>query len=330
MHKGIIKRTCGRWKNHSKLCESRSAHACEMEGCLRRESEDVASPRLSDAAASHSCSTPGSPIPAPLEHPEGIIDGVTRVARVGPARTVSWDVRRLQRQLFEAGARTDRAPLMLVFEQPDGSQFSHAFTRPVCSSLMITSSEQYPHAVRVRAWQPDEEAKSCPLCKAKFSFTVRKHHCRRCGRVICNDCSQRRMRAPDGQVNAPLTRVCDECVEAIQEEVSVMSCLSIQEGEEPTEAHTSCGAYRVACEVAQAVRSPQHTEQPLESIGSIGAPAVPLPGVPLDQERIRGLYATIESLESRLHDKQQEIDLLNVTHREAEEAIQTQVRDRYP
>eukprot|EP01100_Stratorugosa_tubuloviscum_P002343 TRINITY_DN1546_c1_g2_i1.p1 TRINITY_DN1546_c1_g2~~TRINITY_DN1546_c1_g2_i1.p1 ORF type:complete len:207 (-),score=94.81 TRINITY_DN1546_c1_g2_i1:156-776(-) len=39
-------------------------------------------------------------------------------------------------------------------------------------------------------WLDDDEFKNCPLCLKSFSiFTRRKHHCRRCGTVICQDCS---------------------------------------------------------------------------------------------------------------------------------------------
>ncbi|SPO22470.1 related to vacuolar segregation protein PEP7 [Ustilago trichophora] len=34
-------------------------------------------------------------------------------------------------------------------------------------------------------WQDDAEAKACPICATPFSLTVRKHHCRLCGRVVC-------------------------------------------------------------------------------------------------------------------------------------------------
>ncbi|EPQ29642.1 uncharacterized protein PFL1_02862 [Pseudozyma flocculosa PF-1] len=34
-------------------------------------------------------------------------------------------------------------------------------------------------------WQDDAEVKACPICSTAFSLTVRKHHCRLCGRVVC-------------------------------------------------------------------------------------------------------------------------------------------------
>lgn len=34
-------------------------------------------------------------------------------------------------------------------------------------------------------WQDDAEAKTCPICDTAFSLSVRKHHCRLCGRVVC-------------------------------------------------------------------------------------------------------------------------------------------------
>ncbi|KAF7715909.1 Uncharacterized protein PECH_005753 [Penicillium ucsense] len=38
-------------------------------------------------------------------------------------------------------------------------------------------------------WQPDEEVTSCPICGTVFNFWHRKHHCRKCGRVVCASCS---------------------------------------------------------------------------------------------------------------------------------------------
>lgn len=45
-------------------------------------------------------------------------------------------------------------------------------------------------------WQPDSEVSECPICKVTFSFWYRKHHCRKCGRVVCAACSPHRITIP--------------------------------------------------------------------------------------------------------------------------------------
>ncbi|KZT08935.1 uncharacterized protein LAESUDRAFT_723230 [Laetiporus sulphureus 93-53] len=42
-------------------------------------------------------------------------------------------------------------------------------------------------------WKPDAQASHCDifLCRKKFSIWERRHHCRKCGGVFCNDCSSR-------------------------------------------------------------------------------------------------------------------------------------------
>ncbi|OAX84533.1 hypothetical protein ACJ72_01102 [Emergomyces africanus] len=45
-------------------------------------------------------------------------------------------------------------------------------------------------------WQPDSEVSKCPICDTQFSFWYRKHHCRKCGRVVCASCSPHRITIP--------------------------------------------------------------------------------------------------------------------------------------
>ena len=45
-------------------------------------------------------------------------------------------------------------------------------------------------------WQPDSEVTRCPICKTAFGFWYRKHHCRKCGRVVCANCSPHRITIP--------------------------------------------------------------------------------------------------------------------------------------
>jgi len=56
-------------------------------------------------------------------------------------------------------------------------------------------------------WVPDDEVHNCTICDTIFTFTTRKHHCRQCGNVICDNCSLKR-KDINGEENL---RVCDIC-----------------------------------------------------------------------------------------------------------------------
>ncbi|KAF4337613.1 PIB1-phosphatidylinositol(3)-phosphate binding [Fusarium beomiforme] len=61
---------------------------------------------------------------------------------------------------------------------------------PRSARQSISSDPQRPR------WQPDNEVTYCPICHTQFSFFIRKHHCRKCGRVVCNACSPHRIIIP--------------------------------------------------------------------------------------------------------------------------------------
>ncbi|KAM0125418.1 hypothetical protein ACHAP3_009770 [Botrytis cinerea] len=56
--------------------------------------------------------------------------------------------------------------------------------------------ESVQSEVVVPRWQPDSEVTQCPICNAWFGWLNRKHHCRKCGRVVCNSCSPHRITIP--------------------------------------------------------------------------------------------------------------------------------------
>ena len=64
-------------------------------------------------------------------------------------------------------------------------------------------------------WKPDSSATQCPHCDSQFGFIFgpKKHHCRKCGDVVCNECSKQRVRENEifSDGNATPTRVCDIC-----------------------------------------------------------------------------------------------------------------------
>lgn len=59
-------------------------------------------------------------------------------------------------------------------------------------------------------WTPDAAVSCCMACHIEyFSMFSRRHHCRRCGRVVCSTCSQQTMVVEGfGQYKV---RVCDDC-----------------------------------------------------------------------------------------------------------------------
>lgn len=52
-------------------------------------------------------------------------------------------------------------------------------------------------------WQADSEVSECPICGTVFSFWHRKHHCRKCGRVVCASCSPHRITIPRQYIVRP-------------------------------------------------------------------------------------------------------------------------------
>lgn len=40
----------------------------------------------------------------------------------------------------------------------------------------------------VAPWVPDSSNSHCMICSKPFSLLFRKHHCRRCGKLICGEC----------------------------------------------------------------------------------------------------------------------------------------------
>jgi len=71
-------------------------------------------------------------------------------------------------------------------------------------------------------WVLNSETDRCLCCQNKFSLLRRRHHCRMCGDIVCNDCSQ--FRAIVDGLGPFLQRICIECHEiqvqkAIREQI---------------------------------------------------------------------------------------------------------------
>ncbi|XQJ31286.1 zinc finger protein, putative [Leishmania guyanensis] len=74
-------------------------------------------------------------------------------------------------------------------------------------------------------WQEDEDAPTCNGCGCVFSTTLRRHHCRNCGYVLCGGCSRHRAAIPMRGITEP-ERVCDACYLALRNSSVIGSSLS--------------------------------------------------------------------------------------------------------
>lgn len=57
-------------------------------------------------------------------------------------------------------------------------------------------------------WESDESVTACKICLKDFNVARRKHHCRRCGSIFCNECSDNKMALPS---SSKPVRVCNNC-----------------------------------------------------------------------------------------------------------------------
>eukprot|EP00931_Biecheleriopsis_adriatica_P038444 TRINITY_DN22021_c0_g1_i2.p1 TRINITY_DN22021_c0_g1~~TRINITY_DN22021_c0_g1_i2.p1 ORF type:complete len:585 (-),score=111.47 TRINITY_DN22021_c0_g1_i2:70-1824(-) len=79
------------------------------------------------------------------------------------------------------------------------------------ATLTEAPEEEPPHAAR--EWVDDAATQVCMSCRAAFGFWQmrRKHHCRKCGKVVCSRCSRSRQIIPEYRSLHP-QRVCDDCM----------------------------------------------------------------------------------------------------------------------
>ncbi|EFQ99781.1 FYVE zinc finger protein [Nannizzia gypsea CBS 118893] len=84
--------------------------------------------------------------------------------------------------------------------QPAASPPSSSMSRQL-NSLRHRERSFTDH--RLPRWQPDAEVTECPICGVTFTFWFRKHHCRKCGRVVCAACSPHRITIPQQFIVRP-------------------------------------------------------------------------------------------------------------------------------
>lgn len=104
----------------------------------------------------------------------------------------------------------------------------HSTPYQIRSSMATPNRSPIPDgadSATVPPWQPDAAVDECPVCRTAFGLWTRKHHCRKCGRVVCSTCSPHRITIPRQYIVTPydtahhselgggdVVRVCNPCV----------------------------------------------------------------------------------------------------------------------
>ncbi|KAL1465864.1 hypothetical protein WDU94_005394 [Cyamophila willieti] len=91
------------------------------------------------------------------------------------------------------------------------------------SKLQVSDLMEEQHIAKRTSegqWAKDKEAKTCRACDVEFTVTRRRHHCRNCGEIFCNLCSDNKMPLPSA---AKPVRVCDECNVKLLEKQTVVT-----------------------------------------------------------------------------------------------------------
>lgn len=125
-------------------------------------------------------------------------------------------------------------PQPLLQEQMANSSTSIIPDQQTEQVVDITTS-QPPQEDLLTSWESNDQALDCRRCHRWFNIITRKHHCRKCGQVICDRCSTNRALLPSGQIIQPPNmqledaytlslrpqRICDTCVDVVVYENSI-------------------------------------------------------------------------------------------------------------
>ncbi|KAI1131742.1 hypothetical protein F5Y10DRAFT_232986 [Nemania abortiva] len=101
------------------------------------------------------------------------------------------------------GGFTQPSHINPVLQTPGLTLQTAETARPLSSSSSLnpiapvfTPRSQQSQEFTLPRWQPDSEVTHCPICGMQFGMFFRKHHCRKCGRVVCDRCSPHRITIP--------------------------------------------------------------------------------------------------------------------------------------
>ncbi|GIQ82529.1 hypothetical protein KIPB_003687, partial [Kipferlia bialata] len=136
--------------------------------------------------------TGASPDPRRTRLPSAVVPLHIALSRGDDERTI--------RSLLEAGAST-------LYTNDQGEPSLSMTCEPWIRHLLFLYCRE--EAGTSRGWVQDKDASLCMLCHGLFNAKSRRHHCRHCGRVMCDACSVKKVDVP--RFERTKVRVCQSC-----------------------------------------------------------------------------------------------------------------------
>lgn len=86
---------------------------------------------------------------------------------------------------MDSPAAVDFAGFTFGQADSDHESLRRGLSRAASETLSLEEMGPVTGVPTTAHWKPDESAKSCYICKESFGWIFRRHHCRRCGNVVC-------------------------------------------------------------------------------------------------------------------------------------------------
>jgi hypothetical protein len=115
--------------------------------------------------------------------------------------------RREERRVSGEDERRDISSVRLNDVSTGGSGEIEGGRRPMVVAL-LRSMTMRP------TWVPDELVHRCLCCRSRFTVSLRRHHCRHCGRVVCARCSPNKVKIEKFKYEKS-QRVCSTCFDVL-------------------------------------------------------------------------------------------------------------------